>query len=711
MYPEVVSSHSSTVFEVHAALFETLYRSKKILVNLIRRSLFLSAALAASSACFASPAEASTQLVDDFEAPDAPVPWKFSNGAEFPGATGSIAVHAGQLGKALTIAYDFSKGGIYVAADRALATPAKATLLRFYARVPADAALSVRIRDATGQWLVYDVQRPLAPLDENAQFRTTVELGHSDTHWSGANDGTVHGAIDSISFTIEASGAQKQGSVLIDQIETMDSLEAAIDPSTIQLAPAFPGVKNVLDGLGVAIHSTNDPPALDAAKSAGLSWVKTNLSWSEVEKTRGVYDWSNFDRLLDMLDQRGMRALFILAYGNDLYGGSPPVSAEASAAYAAYAKAAAKHFAGRRVHFEVWNEPDNIFWIPTDPVAYARVAKLAIDAVHLGDPTAQVTTGGLAWFDFDFLAATLEAGAGAHADAIGVHPYRGVEPPESLANDVPRARALIARIGPKNPPLWDTEWGYSAIQFGPGDSPDARKRQAVMAVRRMVSARLVGFPLAFWYDARDDASLSIDSSHNYFGLLGADGSEKPALRALRALRRAVEGRSLAGVLDLAQPALNGLRLDSAQDTVWMLWATLSSSTVRVTMPRPAKAQNFLGDTLSIADTYTLKESDGPIYLFYPRSSVPVGDAGGSSASGGASGLPPVTGEGSTGGSGVNNGTIDNPNGLPSDSHVAGSCGCRVAERRKHGGVLALALGALGAFLWGRRGGGLRSTPR
>src|ERR1039457_2259608 len=57
---------------------------------------------------------AADSLVDNFERPSAPAPWTFSNGPEFPGATGSLAAGGGHAGTGAHLAYDLSKGGNYV---------------------------------------------------------------------------------------------------------------------------------------------------------------------------------------------------------------------------------------------------------------------------------------------------------------------------------------------------------------------------------------------------------------------------------------------------------------------------------------------------------------------------------------------------------------------------------------------------------------------
>jgi hypothetical protein len=333
----------------------------------------------------------------------------------------------------------------------------------------------------------------------------------------------------------------------------------------------------------------------------------------------GVYNWAVWDDLLDRLDARGMKAVLLLGYSNPLYGSSAPTSSTASAAFVAYAKAAAKHFAGRGARFEVWNEPDHEgFWAPRDPAIYASFAARVIAAMHATDANAKIMTGGISWFDFGYLDSILAAGAGKGANAIGIHGYRKTRMPETLGDDVSRARAIIARRMPTNPPpIWDTEWGYAGAHFGDGNSESARKRQAVLNVRRIISARAAGYPLTMLFSLRDVGSNPA-SVHETLGLLTATGGERPAMKAVRALGEIARNRKLVGIVDLAQPMLNGARFDGETTTVWMFWATSDRHDVQLTLPRPNKAANVWGDSLPLQGGYTLREENGPIYLTYSR---------------------------------------------------------------------------------------------
>src|SRR5437016_6159127 len=96
-------------------------------------------------------------------------------------------------------------------------------------------------------------------------------------------------------------------------------------------------------GLGVNIHFTDAQPGeMRMIADAGFRWVRMDFKWDATERERGHYDFSAYDRLMEALDQFKLRALFILDYGNPLYG-SPPRTEDARQASAPCALARAQH--------------------------------------------------------------------------------------------------------------------------------------------------------------------------------------------------------------------------------------------------------------------------------------------------------------------------------------------------------------------------------
>jgi len=92
--------------------------------------------------------------------------------------------------------------------------------------------------------------------------------------------------------------------------------------------------------------------------SKAYDGARMDLTWSEVERKKGVYNFSRYDDLADSMDASGLKLKYwILDYSNPIYcpGNEAPQTPEERAAFAAFAVAAAKRFAPSGVVLELWN--------------------------------------------------------------------------------------------------------------------------------------------------------------------------------------------------------------------------------------------------------------------------------------------------------------------------------------------------------------------
>jgi hypothetical protein len=626
-----------------------------------------------------SGASAMQYVIDDFSAANSPAPWVFSNGAEFPGANGSLMSGPGATGAGAALAYDFSGGGSYVAMTLTLTTPLTITALGFSAKISGERT-TLRVVDSTGQNLQYSVNRPLEATGVDDWYSAVVDLTTPTEVFGGAADGTLHQPIKAVSL-LAGDGLQTKlvGVAGFDTIVAWDSLPATLDLTQAPTAPAVP-VGAFADDLGVNIHFTTDDRALDIIAAAGFTRVRMDLGWGGVETTARVYDFSAFDALVTALASRNMKLLLILDYFNSLY----PMPADAGfstttvPAFAAVSKAAAAHFAGKGVLYEVWNEENGGFWPPAANAAqYAELCAATIAAVHQGDPTSTVTTGGLAGFDDAFLEATLEAGAGVGANAVGVHPYRQGGG-ESASDDLAYMRSILAGAYATPPPAWDTEWGYSSQWYGGdagGHDPSARALQAQRVSRELLSAWALGFPLRIYYDIRDDGTDPTNDEDN-FGLIQNDYTDKPAIVAVRTLTTLMAGRTLTGFLPVGFSSLHAMLLAGASNRAVALWSDAPASVTNVSIPANVVAATDMYGTAIVpatdagVTTVTVSEIAGPVFLTFPNPPV-VNDAG--------------SGDGGDGGDAgratEDAGAVDSGGGGDAGAPAAGTssgCGCNAA---------------------------------
>jgi hypothetical protein len=317
--------------------------------------------------------------------------------------------------------------------------------------------------------------------------------------------------------------------------------DCSFRPSSASAATVIP------DGLGVNIEFTDPRPGeMKMLSQAGFRWVRMDLKWDVTEPEPGRYDFAAYDRLMSSLAENDLKALFILDYTNPAYdNGAPPHSETARRAFAQWAVAAAKHFAGRGVVWEMYNEPNIAhFWPPRpnvkDYIALALAVGRAFRESVPGEKLIGPATSGI---DFDFLAACFKAGLLEYWSAVSVHPYRRSDP-ETAAADYCRLRAMIKTYAPaKQVAIFSGEWGYSSVW--PGLSDD---QQGQLLARSWLTNLGNAVPVSIWYDWRDDGLSAVEPEHHFGTVYNAYHEErdpvfdpKPAYLAAKTLTTFLSG--------------------------------------------------------------------------------------------------------------------------------------------------------------------------
>src|ERR1700722_20804016 len=147
----------------------------------------------------AGTAQATQTTIDDFSSPSSPSPWVFSNGPEFPGATGSLTSGPGASGPGAALAYDFTGGGNYVSVTLTLPTPLNLTALGYSARASGVHTV-LRVVDSQSQTFQYDVNRPLEAGGPATWYAQVVDLTAPTSFFGGPADGVLHQPITAVSL-------------------------------------------------------------------------------------------------------------------------------------------------------------------------------------------------------------------------------------------------------------------------------------------------------------------------------------------------------------------------------------------------------------------------------------------------------------------------------------------------------------------------------
>jgi polysaccharide biosynthesis protein PslG len=308
------------------------------------------------------------------------------------------------------------------------------------------------------------------------------------------------------------------------------------------------GVNTHIDDGDVARH-------IPELQKIGVGWIRQDLDWGDVEKHKGVYNFSSYDRLFNAFTDAHIRIMAIVDYDNPNYDrGLSPYTPQGREAFGRFAEAAAKRYADKKIVWEIYNEPNIETWRPKPDVeAYLLLAETLTAALKRGDPNAIVVGPALSgpwpsigqgllrnWKFHSYLKRVLESKVVHQWSAFTLHPYRDVyATPESAGKQLETIRELMQERG-LTIPVIAGEWGYST--FSKGIDEDT---QAAYAVRSLLWASMQHMPFSIWYDWQDDGTDVTNKEHR-FGLLrasrpGAALEEKPSFAAVQKIGKELRG--------------------------------------------------------------------------------------------------------------------------------------------------------------------------
>jgi polysaccharide biosynthesis protein PslG len=324
-------------------------------------------------------------------------------------------------------------------------------------------------------------------------------------------------------------------------------LTLAIAPILRAAAPPPPPMPELPNGLGVNIHFT-DPKAgeMKMIADAGFRWIRMDFAWSTIERQKGQYDFSAYDRLIKALEEYHIRAIFILDYSNRMYdNGQSPNSDDGRAGFAKWAAASVGHFKGHGILWEMYNEPNISFWKPKPNVEdYAKLALAVGKAIRGAEPKEVYIGPASSTIKMDFLEACFKAGCLEYWSAVSVHPYRQKDP-ETVGAEYQKLRELIDKYAPtgRKIPIISGEWGYSSAWKNFDE-----ERQGKYLPREMLINLMNDVPVSIYYDWHDDGTNPQEPEH-HFGTVHFEyraGVEqvydpKPAYLAMKSLSSSLSG--------------------------------------------------------------------------------------------------------------------------------------------------------------------------
>jgi hypothetical protein len=213
------------------------------------------------------------------------------------------------------------------------------------------------------------------------------------------------------------------------------------------------------DGMIVQGFYQDKGRILNLVKDLQFTWIKQQIEWKETESPKGVYHWTELDRVVDAAEAQRVNLLITVVKGPTwATGGFNGFPKDPRDLYD-FMKALATRYRGRVGAYEIWNE-QNLSGESGDvnPERYVEVLKMGYLGVKAGDETAVVVSGALAptgvndptgqrakdamgvMPDPMYLERMYQYNDGEvrkYFDALGAHPYGFNNPPDTGWPDNP----------------------------------------------------------------------------------------------------------------------------------------------------------------------------------------------------------------------------------------------------------------------------------
>jgi hypothetical protein len=370
----------------------------------------------------------------------------------------------------------------------------------------------------------------------------------------------------SSSFSISPNG--ESGSSLGASNAVTTTVAANTIPNTTGISPY--GANFFLDK---EVEEWKKEKTLQMARDAGISWMKQEFEWNEIEFKKGYFvddkfkksSWEKFDDIVNLAKKYNIQIVARLDRAPDWAkpaGSNPGAPPTKYSDFADFVTAFVTHYKGQ-IHFlQIWNEPNLAeewnLGKPVNPTEYVQLLKLAYQAAKKVDPTIQILSAPMAITledlpghqhlnELTYWKELYQAGIKPYFDIASANAYGLEFPPDNAPSAdklnfrrVELLHDIMVANGDTKKAVWFNEYGWDA----PPNSIPADKRvwrqvsevdQANYTVQGIQYAK-DHWPWAgvlfIWY-FRQVGDIPTDRADYYFQMVTPDFEPKPIYTAIK----------------------------------------------------------------------------------------------------------------------------------------------------------------------------------
>jgi polysaccharide biosynthesis protein PslG len=328
-------------------------------------------------------------------------------------------------------------------------------------------------------------------------------------------------------------------------------------------------------GVNWAYYNSLTGKELKQMHSAKIQSVRTAISWSSIERTQGVFDWSEPDEAIGALAAKGIRVIPILnstpywVTGRTFNGvpldgqhiNTPPVGSPAQEQHWEnfLVQVVDRYgpngdfWTGPYLHrhpgkpvlpihaWQIWNEPNipGAFRPQPDVDKYAELLKISHDTILAQDPTATIILGGVpartqypGWtFLNDLYHQTTVPNIANYFDMVAIHPYSDNQ--ALVESAVQRFHDTLVLNNDGATPLWVSEFSWGSgppdghLNVTPNGQAYAMLQSFKAFAKHQADWNLVGVSWFNWRDPPDNRQNPSCPWCQYAGLFAPNDKPKP----------------------------------------------------------------------------------------------------------------------------------------------------------------------------------------
>jgi len=359
-------------------------------------------------------------------------------------------------------------------------------------------------------------------------------------------------------------------------------------------------------------------------------WLRKVFNWHDIEKKKGDFTFSFYDNFVNDAKAHGKKILAGLAYSTPwLHNGKDIdyISKEDFKHFLNYVEVTVKRYKGKVDAWEIWNEPNWLFWKGTDK-EFFELSRLTAKKIREIDPDAYIVGGSFQRLPHTFITNMKIAGALENLDALSFHPY-DVNPKAStrLLDDFFK---LASRINFKGD-IWISEMGYPTSGWYPSMVPI--KNLPSYVIKTIAPAAARGTRVIIWYEFIDTYIFGEYSntfnSESHFGLVYSDFTRKNGAWAFELCARYLPGTQYNPELPLKEDIKSNIVTlcftgNESNTNTLIIWNEINNKQkIKVSIPATITIHDISSaDNYSLSNEVILETSDKPIFITWQGSSVP-----------------------------------------------------------------------------------------